>query len=855
MAGDIEKAKREMRWAKSSADDRRWDQLEPKIQAIEEALKGVPDADAAPVLAELKPLKEKLAAGVREEKAGRIEREIRRNLSAAADDLNRGYKESPQLPKTIARLDSAEAREVLSPQTLAALRAEIAVLQSKSGGAPPPPPPPPKPAAADSSQARAIEDDVARNLRMAAEEISRFPERAEPNLARAVAKLDSPEAKQHLSPEAMQRLRAQTAEFQAKLEGARRAEKAVALEREIKRSLAAAADELDRGYAESPQLLKAMTRLNSEEAREVLPPETVAKLQAEIAPLQAKSTVKPPPPPPPKPAATPPAAAAAPAAATPAPAAVDEQARLIESDIARTMRFALDELGRSPLQCDHYVAKLTTRLDSDDAKRHLPPETLQRLRAQTDDFQAKVEAAKREDRARTLEDFIGRFIRNAESDLSYNRRQAEGHLERASERIEKDDVKQLLSAETVAKFRSEIRRVEGLVAAAAKKDGLDRAQPILQELEQRIARPIFDDPQPAWRTLGDLDSLKSRIRGALSEVPKDDADVKAIEARITKVDGIIAGQTAKLGRDQAHARIAQLWEIEQKAVAGWEEESAGDGKSYEMSKTALAVRRLTWFQNDTDVRTIGAEYKSDKEIQALIEQAGKARESALAKLQAAFTAYVAHLEKQSRPSNRIDLEEPARLSGRAGGDFEGTPHKDADVARAKALYDRWQAEIEADRKARQAKYDELSVAAAKAWPTILSTIKAEDGFDPQDSGAKGRTVLIQELRNRIGWDFSGRYDFAIWVNETPVVGNYDKTVGAAVNEACEKAGLPLDDHTDWDAVIVVGGPGKIKQRFNVVVRDRNNLEIGRIEEWRPVDCVMCTVIALRAGPAAVGPKA
>src|SRR3954469_20595718 len=98
--GDIEKAKREIRYAKSSADDRRWDQLEPKIQAIEEALKGVSDADAAPVLAELKPLKEKMTAGIREEKAGRIEREIRRNLSAAADDLNRGYKESPQLPKS-----------------------------------------------------------------------------------------------------------------------------------------------------------------------------------------------------------------------------------------------------------------------------------------------------------------------------------------------------------------------------------------------------------------------------------------------------------------------------------------------------------------------------------------------------------------------------------------------------------------------------------------------------------------------------------------------------------------------------------------------------------------------------------
>jgi hypothetical protein len=93
------------------------------------------------------------------------------------------------------------------------------------------------------------------------------------------------------------------------------------------------------------------------------------------------------------------------------------------------------------------------------------------------------------------------------------------------------------------------------------------------------------------------------------------------------------------------------------------------------------------------------------------------------------------------------------------------------------------------------------------------------------------------------------------VNGTPVVGNYDKVVGAAVGRAVEATGLSLDEHTDWDAVLVVGGPGKIKQRFQVTVRDRSNLEIGRIEEWRPVDCVLCTVIALRAGPVAIGPSA
>ena len=78
--GDVEKAKRELRFA---AGESRWDALENRIKTIEAALEGVSDADKAPVLAELAPLREKLQKGLQEENGGRIEREIRRMLNAA----------------------------------------------------------------------------------------------------------------------------------------------------------------------------------------------------------------------------------------------------------------------------------------------------------------------------------------------------------------------------------------------------------------------------------------------------------------------------------------------------------------------------------------------------------------------------------------------------------------------------------------------------------------------------------------------------------------------------------------------------------------------------------------------------
>jgi hypothetical protein len=277
--------------------------------------------------------------------------------------------------------------------------------------------------------------------------------------------------------------------------------------------------------------------------------------------------------------------------------------------------------------------------------------------------------------------------------------------------------------------------------------------------------------------------------------------------------------------------------------------------SYELPKTVLAIRRIAWFLEDGETRRIREEHGSDARIQEIGAEAERLLAAVTAKAHEAFDALLTKLEQGPRPSSRYDLEVPSRLAGRAGSDFERTPHLEANLARAKALYERWQAEIAADLAACEARYGELSAVATEAWPQILAGIEAADGFDPSDPRAKGRRVLIRSLRNRIRWDFSGPCDFAIWVGQTPVAGNYDARVAAAVREACDQTGLALDDHTDWDAVLEVGGPGKINQRFRVVVRDSRNAELGTIEEWRPVDCVQCTVIALRAGPVAVGPRA
>ena len=684
--GDIEKAKREIRYVKSAVDDKRWDLVETRIRGIEAALEGVSDAESAPVLAEIKPMRDAMAKALREEQATKIEREIKRNLSNAEDGSE------AQLEKAVNRLTQPDAQESLLPEAIQGLQAEIARIQAKLGIAvSPPPSPQPKPASAApqaaapttlSDEGRAIQSDVERTLMFAAEDVDRDPDRAESRIEKVVARLDSPQANQHVPADLMARLRAQVAELRTRMEGGRLAEK----------------------------------------------------------------------------------------------------------------------IGR-------------------------------------------------------IEEQLTRFIGSAQDHVRERPWMAASVLKLAVSRVDSEEVQRILPAAKLERYRSDIAGLQVRIAKTTREGALDRALPILRELEERVEGKFFDDHQPAYRVLGDLDYAKARVRGALERLPSDDAEVRAIEERLAAVDERIAEACAKLDAEQARNRVSEAWRLEGEAIAGWEQEQhAADANSVDLPKSALALRRLGQFAADGELARIRAAHAADADLQAPFAEAERIHSDAAAKLDAAYRAVLTKLESGPRPDNRIDLEEPGRLASKARGDLKGTPYAEPNAARGDALYDRWQKEIAADRAVREAKYRELSAVADAAWPAIAASIKAEDGFDPTDSGSRGKTVRFNSIRNRIGWDFSGRYDFAMWVGDVPVVGNYDDRVTAAVNSACERAGLPLDDHTDWDVVFQVGAPGKIKQRFRVIVRDRNLREIGTIEEWRPVDCLMCTVIALRAGPAAVGPN-
>ncbi len=95
----------------------------------------------------------------------------------------------------------------------------------------------------------------------------------------------------------------------------------------------------------------------------------------------------------------------------------------------------------------------------------------------------------------------------------------------------------------------------------------------------------------------------------------------------------------------------------------------------------------------------------------------------------------------------------------------------------------------------------------------------------------------------------------IWFGQgKPAVGPFvagNPYINKALDHAVYELKLRVDDHERWDLVGVVLGPGSISERTKRTIR--RGMDTETIEEWLPIGCLRLRIIALRAGPVAVGP--
>jgi hypothetical protein len=140
-------------------------------------------------------------------------------------------------------------------------------------------------------------------------------------------------------------------------------------------------------------------------------------------------------------------------------------------------------------------------------------------------------------------------------------------------------------------------------------------------------------------------------------------------------------------------------------------------------------------------------------------------------------------------------------------------------------------------------YQRLVLEADRAWPSIVEPTGAVIGFDPV---ALGEMFLMRDVWNRCGRDFApDGYDFAMRHNGMPVGGSYEPHVRKALDRLREELRFDLNERVAFDIVGIVEGPGTIRERIEPPA--------GEAAQWCTVDCVRLRIIAVHAGPLAVGP--
>ena len=208
------------------------------------------------------------------------------------------------------------------------------------------------------------------------------------------------------------------------------------------------------------------------------------------------------------------------------------------------------------------------------------------------------------------------------------------------------------------------------------------------------------------------------------------------------------------------------------------------------------------------------------------------------------------------PQKESDRFAALILAGDAEQWFAGTKHAGPNVARAKALDEKWKAEVARIEKQRAETLKRMTDEATAAWAKIEPGLTFERGFDPSNAEQfKGKTIRIKGYYNRTGWDFDSMYHFACDVKGKPVAGNFAPHVLAAFNDVQDKSHFGIDDHSPWDVIAVVEGEGKINRRVTTEFRDKDTREVlFKAEGHAAEPCVLIKVIGLHSGPLAVGPK-
>jgi hypothetical protein len=495
----------------------------------------------------------------------------------------------------------------------------------------------------------------------------------------------------------------------------------------------------------------------------------------------------------------------------------------------------LPEADRAPVLAD--VAALTRKIDEAELK------------------------AQRDEEFRRIDEQVGRYVRTAEGSIQPGVVSDPEWIDKSEQLLATHPAQTYLGAARVKEYQARLDATRAKLRAHNKAVAVERSADVLKELEEKVAADPFKgaDELTANQIYTDLTYLGKRVLGEFARVPKDEPEVKAVFDRVAAANAKIEALAGKWATKKAEEQFAAGWTFASKNFEGWEAErlSADDaarGRVEGLGKTTQAVRGTVYWLEDDQTKRTAERYKGSAAVEATLASARKTLETASAKLNDGFGTVLGTLEKAPMPRRAADRYVAPQLTHSAGEWFAGTKYREANVARAKALDDKWNAEVARLEKERLETLKAMTAAATAAWPAIAAGLGADASFNPGDPEQwKGKVVRIRGHYNRRSWDFDGQYDFAADVKGVPVGGVFAPHVTKAYQEAQEKSQWGVADHTDWDVIAVVEGPGTINRRVWTEWKDKDTREVlFKTESYVPEKCVRVRVIGVNAGPLAVG---
>lgn len=387
---------------------------------------------------------------------------------------------------------------------------------------------------------------------------------------------------------------------------------------------------------------------------------------------------------------------------------------------------------------------------------------------------------------------------------------------------------------------------------------LEKADRALAELDARLAKnPYLGLSEHDVRSAsGEVTQWITRARDALSGV----SDVAERTARVDRLEATAAAHLAEFQEQGASSELERFWQQTEEGFRGWESETpriswdayfaayGGGFADLTIPLTLRAVQDVPSFLERTKMLQ-----NDSPACRRVLDRAHSVHGTALAKLHEAFKTLADQADAAPNPSSEIALTQYRSIGYYVTTWFSNTPLFQANQQRVSSIIQKWEDAIfkrEADGKALYAK---LEAEALAKWPSILSSLPHEEGFEPHDWPQwKGKTVLLRGLWNRAGWDYMG-FEWAETLRGKPLGGYYERNVTQAMDEAVRVTRQIIDDHKEWELLAVVEGTATIQKREHEEVMLPGSSQKVKTERWNPMECVRLRIVALRAGPVAVGP--